>query len=259
MRPRLVIPMLLLIFGLLGAGLAQAELSQDGNVRISFSGGFTPRSLPRDRPAPVTVDIQGAIGTTDGSHPPAVQRIEIGLNRNGQISTQGLPACTSPLLQSTSTEVALSRCRPSLVGRGRFKADVQISSPSPVLATGKMLAFFGRSEGRRALLLHLYVTIPVRATFILPLTISHRAKGLFGTVLSAKIPTLAGGLGSVTQIDLTIGRSYSYRGQTHSFISASCPAPAGFPGVVFSLARGSFYFADGKKIDTTLTRDCRVR
>jgi hypothetical protein len=259
MRSRLLIPILLLILSMLGAGLAQAELSQDGNVRISFSGGFTPRSLPRDRPAPVTVDIQGEIGTTDGSHPPAVQRIEIGLNRNGEISTQGLPACTSPLLQSTSTEVALSRCRPSLVGRGRFKADVQISSPSPVLATGKLLAFYGRSEGKRALLLHLYVTIPVRATFILPLTISRRAKGLFGTVLSAKIPTLAGGLGSVTQIDLTIGRNYTYKGQPRSFISASCPAPAGFPGAVFSLAHGSFYFADGKKIGTTLTRDCRVR
>jgi hypothetical protein len=259
MRPRLLIPILLLVFGLLGAGLAQAELSQDGNVRISFSGGFTPRSLPRDRPAPVTVDIQGAIGTTDGSHPPAVQRIEIALNRNGKISTQGLPACTSPLLQSTSTEVALSRCRSSLVGRGRFKADVQISSPSPVLATGKMLAFFGRSEGKRALLLHLYVTIPVRATFILPLTISGTAKGKFGTVLSAKVPTLAGGLGSVTQIDLTVGRNYSYRGEPRSFISASCPAPAGFPGAIFTLARGSFYFADGKKIDTSLTRDCRVR
>ncbi len=259
MPPRFLIPVFLVVAGLLGAGLAQAELSQNGNVRISFSGGFTPHSLPRDRPAPVTVDIQGAIGTTDGSHPPAVQRIEIALNRNGRLSTQGLPACTSPRLQSTSSEVALNRCRPSLVGRGRFKADVQISSPGPVLASGTMLAFFGRSEGKRALLLHLYTTVPVRATFVLPLTISRQAKGKFGTVLSAKIPTLAGGLGSVTQIDLTIGRNYTYRGQPRSFISASCPAPAGFPGAIFSLARGSFYFVDGRKIDTTLARDCRVR
>jgi hypothetical protein len=259
MPRRLLIPLLLVGLGLLGAGLAQAELSQVGNVRISFSGSFSPHALPRDHPAPVTVDIQGSIGTADGSHPPAVRKIEIGLNRNGELSTQGLPACASPLLQSTSTQTALDRCRPALVGRGRFGAEVDFASANPVTATGKLLAFYGKDDGKPALLLHLYATTPVRATFVLPLKISDRAKGRFGTFLSAKIPTLAGGLGSVTEIDLTIGRDYTYRGSPRSFISASCPAPAGFPGAIFSLARGSFYFADGKRIDTTLSRDCRVR
>jgi hypothetical protein len=260
MPPRLLIPVLLVVFGLLGAGLAQAELSQDGNVRISFSGDFSPHSLPRHQLAPVTIDVKGAIGTTDGTHPPAVRRIEIAINRHGRLSTDGLPTCSGPLLQSTSSETALQRCRPALVGRGRFGAEVEFPSANPVLAIGTMLAFYGNGgNGRRAILLHLYTTTPVRTTFVLPLTISNRGGDLFGTVLSAKIPTLAGGLGSVTQIDLTIGRNYIFRGQRRSFISASCPAPAGFPGAVFSLARGSFYFADGKKIETTLARDCRVR
>jgi hypothetical protein len=259
MPSRLSIPLVAALLVLLGAGLARAELSQDGNVRISFKGDFAPRSLPRDRPAPLTVHVQGAIGTTDGSHPPAVRRIEIELNRNGKLSTEGLPACTGPLLQSTSTEEALQRCRPALVGRGGFKADVQFPNADSALASGRMLAFFGRKNGTPALLLHLYATAPARATFILPLTISRQGRGQFGTILTAQIPTLAGGVGSVTEIDLTIGRTYTYRGQRRSFISASCPAPAGFPGAVFTLARGSFYFVDGKKIDATLTRDCRVR
>ncbi len=66
-------------------------------------------------------------------------------------------------------------------------------------------------------------------------------------MLSAKIPTLAGGLGSVTEIDLTIGRTYNYRGQRRSFISASCAAPSGFTVGIFPLARGTFFFADGRK------------
>lgn len=259
MPPRLLILSFLAIFGLLGAGLAQAELSQEGNVRITFNGGFSPHSLPRYRPAPVTVDVEGSIATTDGTHPPAVRRIEIALNRHGRLSTQGLPACSGPLLQATSSEDALKRCRSALVGRGHFGAEVDFPNTGPIAATGTMLAFYGKSNGKQALLLHLYTTTPVRTTFILPLTISRRSKGLFGTVLSAKIPTLAGGLGSVTQIDLRIRREYAYRGQSRSFISASCPAPAGFSGVPFTLARGSFYFTDGKKIDTTLARDCRVR
>ncbi len=259
MRRPLLIPLLLILAGLLGVGLAQAKIEQKGNLRISFSGGFSPHSLPRDRLAPVTVAVKGEIGTTDGSHPPAVRRIEIAINRHGRLSTQGLPACSGPLLQSTSTETALQRCRPALVGRGRFAANVEFPNAEPVLANGAMLAFYGRSNGRRALLLHLYATTPVRATFVLPLVISNRGGELFGTTLSAKIPTLAGGLGSVTKIDLKIGRNYIYRGRPHSFISGSCPAPAGFPGAVFPLARGSFYFADGRRIDATLERDCRVR
>jgi hypothetical protein len=259
MSTRLLIPLCLVVLGLLGAGLAQAERIQEGNLQISFSGGFTPHALPRDRPAPVRIKIQGAIGTTDGTHPPAVRRIKIAVNRHGRLSTQGLPTCTGPLLQSTSTEAALNRCRPSLVGHGSFGADVEFPSTGPIAATGTMLAFYGKSNGQQALLLHLYITTPVRTTFVLPLTISHRSSDLFGTVLSARIPSLAGGLGSVTQIDLTIGRNYTYRGRLHSFISASCPAPAGFPGAIFSFARGSFYFADGRKLDTTLSRDCRVR
>jgi len=259
MSPRLLIPACLTALCLLGAALAQGEQRQSGNLRIAFSGGFVPHSLPRDRPAPITVHVEGAIGTTDGSHPPPVRRVEIALNRDGRLTTTGLPTCTSAQLQSTSSEAALARCGPSLVGRGHFGANVEFPSANPIPAAGRILVFYGTRKGRPALLLHLYGTAPVQATFVLPLQISHRDRGQFGTVLAAKIPTLAGGLGSVTEIDLRIGRTYAYRGQRLSFISASCAAPSGFTVAIFSLARGSFFFADGRRIDTTLARDCRVR
>src|SRR6201747_380558 len=165
MPRRLLIAAFLVVACLLGASLAQAELGQDGNVRISFSGDSSPRSLPRDHLAPVTIDVKGSIGTTDGTHPPAVRRIEIAINRHGLLSTQGLPACSGPLLQSTSTETALERCRPALVGRGHFGANVEFPNADPVLATGALLAFYRQSNGKQALLLHLYTTTPVRATF----------------------------------------------------------------------------------------------
>jgi hypothetical protein len=244
---------------LLGAGLAQGELRQAGNVRISFGGDFAPQSLPRDRLAPISVHVRGAIGTTDGTHPPPVRRVEIALNRNGKLTTAGLPACTGQLLQSTSTELALARCRDSLVGRGHFVAVVEFPAVAPFPAGGKMLAFYGRSRGGPALFLHLYITAPVQTTFILPLRIKQRATGQFGTTLAARIPTLAGGLGSVTEIDLTIGRTYTYKGERRSFVSASCAAPSGFTVGIFPLARGSFFFSDGRKIETTLARNCRVR
>jgi len=259
MSRRAAIPLVLLVAALLGAAVASAELSQKGTLRISFDGDISPRSLPRDHPAPVTLRVEGEIGTTDGSQPPPVQRIEIALNRAGRLSTVGLPACTAPLLQSTSTDVALERCRPALVGRGNFLANVQFPTTDPIPAGGRMLAFNGLQSGKRALFLHLYITSPVQVTFVLPLLISNTNEGQFGTLLSAKVPRLAGGLGSVTGIDLTVNRQYTYKGQRRSFISASCAAPSGFSGGIFTLAQGRFHFAGGEVLETTLTRNCQVR
>ncbi|HEY0319223.1 MAG TPA: hypothetical protein VGC49_13145 [Solirubrobacterales bacterium] len=258
MLRRLAIPMLLCAAGLAAAAVADGELSQSGNVRISFDGGFSPNSLPRDRPVPVTVRIEGSIATTDGSHPPPLKRLEIELNRAGRLQSRGLPICATPILQSTSTETALRRCRPALVGRGSFRADLSFE-PSGVPAKGTILAFNARHQGKSALLLHLYGTVPVRATLVLPLTISHPKNGQFGTLLAADVPKLAGGFGSITKIELKIGREYGYRGIRRGYVSASCAAPSGFTGASFAFARGDFAFAGGQTLRTTLTRDCRVR
>lgn len=259
MGKRLFILAALALVAVLGSVAAQAEIRQVGNLRISFSGGFSPHALPRERPAPIALDVAGKISTTDGTHPPALSRIEIGLNRNGRLSTVGLPDCTTGDLQTSTTEIALERCRPALVGRGHFKAEFEFPGLGPVPAAGPILAFNGRLAGKPALFFHLYTANPARFTFVLPLTITRKAKGRFGTILSGDIPKLASGLGSVSQIDLEIDRSYTYKGQRRSYLSASCSAPAGFPGASFSLARGSFQFADGRTIDATLSRACTVR
>ena len=138
MRRRIAIPLLLALAALTAlAAVATAEIAQKGNLRISFDGSFTPHSLPRDKPAPITVSVAGAIATTDGSHPPALRQLEIALNRNGRISTRGLPACSSPLLQSTNTAAGAA---PLPAGRRRPRQLPRRSSPP---AKGK-----SRSKGR---------------------------------------------------------------------------------------------------------------
>ena len=44
---------------------------------------------------------------------------------------------------------------------------------------------------------------------------------------------------------MRLRRIYTYRGQQHSYVSAGCAAPAGFPGAVYPFARANFKFADG--------------
>jgi hypothetical protein len=240
---------------------ARAEQLEVEHVRIAFDGGFSPHALPRQRPVPVDVTIDGSIGTTDGSAPPALQRLRIALNRHGTLTTRGLPSCRGPLLQSTTSQAAMKRCRPALVGHGSFGAGVYSSpsSASLVPVRGKILAFNGTQDGRRVIFLHLYGTVPITATFVLALAISHPPDGQFGTVLTARIPKIAGGTGSITSVDLKIGRRYGYRGHRLGYVSASCAAPAGFPGALFSFARADFYLAGHRHLHTTLTRDCKVR
>ena len=75
--------LLLLSIGALAAG-AHADVVQSGDVRVNFHADFSPIALPRDRTAPITVEVGGKVSTTDGSHPPALRQMRIELNRGGQ-------------------------------------------------------------------------------------------------------------------------------------------------------------------------------
>jgi hypothetical protein len=60
-------------------------------------------------------------------------------------------------------------------------------------------------------------------------------------------------------VSLSLQRTFKYKGRIHSYLSAGCPAPAGFPGTTFSFAKASFGFEDGRILSGTLTRTCRAR
>ncbi len=250
---------LLLAAVLFGAAVAHGEIFGGNGLFIKFGGGFAPRSLPRDRDVPVTVHLNTTIKTGDGSVPPQLRQISFGVNRYGHITVKGLPTCGSAELESTSSAVALSRCKGALVGHGGFDANVAFPNREPFPVHGQMLAFNGRSHGKPAILLHVYASKPADVTVVLAFAVHHPKKGKFGTVLSATVPKLASDLGYVTDVSLVFDRRYSYQGKRYSFLSARCAAPSGFPGAIFSFTRGIFTFADGKKIVTTLTRNCVVR
>jgi hypothetical protein len=258
MRRRVVTSLLIALLAVGGSAVASAETVQEDGLRVTFDADFTPHTLPRDKPAPVSVKVEGKVATADGSHPPALRWLEIKLHRDGRLDASGLPACSAPSLQSTSTATALERCRSSLVGQGSFHAVVSLGREIPT--SGKILAFNSRRAGKQALVLHLFAGTPVRFTLVVPLTIGRLEEGQFGTILRAKIPKLAGGLGSVTEIDLTIGRRYSFRGKRRSYVSATCSAPKSLPGGVFNFARANFRFEGHQAINPpALLRDCSVR
>jgi hypothetical protein len=255
-RPIVVLALLLVIAAGLAAG-AGAEVVQSGNLRVSFHASFAPHALPRERPAPISIEVEGKILTTDGSQPPPLKRLRVELSRAGLIDTRGLSACKASTLQSTSSDQALERCGAAQVGHGTFKAQLEISG-RPIPVNGRALVFNGVVAGSPGMLIHIFIARPVRLTMVVPLRITKQ-KGEFGTVLSTTVPNLAGGFGSVTELRLRIGRKFAYGGRQHSYLSAACAAPAGFSGGVFAFARGAFEFTEGRTMHAVLTRNCQVR
>jgi hypothetical protein len=254
---RTVIVVLLIAASLVAA--AQGDPLQKESLRVKFDARIAPSSLPRERPAPVTLKLSGEIGTTDGSRPPALSELSVAFNRAGRLSLRGLPICAPNKIQQTTTEAALAACPGALVGHGSFGANVDFPGAPAIPAHGKVLVFNAHLHGHASLLLHLYGSSPVRAAFVLPFAVSHLAHGAFGVSLSAQIPKLASGLGYVTELKLAIGRRYGFAGQRRSVLSASCALPPGFTALPIDLAKARFSFDDGRKVTGDVGGECQVR
>jgi hypothetical protein len=239
------------------ASLAGAEVAQEGNLRVSFIGGIAPHSLPRQGVAPVKATLGGEIKTTDGLAPPQLRTISLAINKNGKLDYRGLPACHYHQIQPASTDEAIETCPDSVIGKGHFKANVVLPEQSPFPSSGEVVAFNGIFHGDHVVFAHVYGTVPLPQSSVLIFRLA-RAPGTYGTTLTAELPQVAAEWGYVSEVSLSLKRTFKYRGRIHSYLSAGCPAPAGFPGTTFSFAKASFGFEDGRTLSGTLTRSCRA-
>jgi hypothetical protein len=235
-----------------------ADVTQEGTLRVKFAGKLAPKRLPRSGLAPVAVSLSGKITTTDKSTPPQLERITMAINRHGRLNPTGLKRCRYHQIQPASTSEALKACRESLIGTGRFEANVALPDQSPFPSNGAVLAFNGSLHGKPVIYAHIYGTKPVPISQLVPFHI-HRIEGTYRVVLTAELPRVAAEWGYVSGLSLTLKRTYRYRGKERSYLSAGCPAPRGFESAIYPFARAAFGFDDGRVLRSTLTRTCRVR
>lgn len=245
-------------FTLTLCSVAAGEVAQSGPLRVSFSGSINPRKLPRSGKAPIKVSVGTKITTTSTKKAPQLRTLEIAINKNGVFDTRGLPICPLDVLQPSTTSEALQNCRRSLVGEGLFEAKVLLKGQSSFPSKGKLYAFNSRIHGRPAILAHVYGTQPAPASFTLIFEV-RKAKGTFGTVLISNLPEVTADSGYVTGLSMTLGKTFSAHGQRHSYVSAGCPAPKGFPGAVFPFAKATLAFDGGRRVSEVLTRSCAAR
>jgi hypothetical protein len=239
--------------------LAQAEISQEGNLRVTVSGKLKPKRLPRQGTAPISVSVGGEIATTDQTPPPQLRALRIELNRNGRLDYEGLPTCEYARIQPGSSGHALASCRSSLVGKGDFSAEITLAGQETYSSKGRLLVFNSTRGGKPVLYGHIYSPRPFATSFVIVFEVVRLRKGTYGIALNAPLPAAMRAWGRLTSIGMTLNRRFHYEGKSHSYISSGCPAPKGFPGAVFPLARTSFAFTGGTELSSVLSGNCKVR
>jgi hypothetical protein len=266
-RRRLVTFLTTLFAALLGVAVAAAivvggaggETVRQGALQVSFGGSVAPRVLPRTATTPISVGIRGQVRALAGGPPPSLRRIAIEVNRLGVLDRTGLPVCPLGRLRASSTEDALAACRGALVGEGRVSGVLVLPEQTPARFGGRVVAFNGRlPDGRPGILAHLYTARPAPLSFVLAFSLG-RAHGTYGTRLVATVPAKTRRTAHITSFALRLHRIYMVDGERRSYLSAGCPAPAGFPSASFPLVRASYGFVGEKTVSDTLVRTCRAR
>jgi hypothetical protein len=233
------------------SALAKPEVFQVGNLFLVDNGGISPSKLPKHHQAPISANLNGRIGTTDGSHPPAVEAVVADFDKTIQVNAKGLPACKGGQLVARSTADAKTACPDAIVGSGEGEVEVEFPEQTPFTAKGPIVLFNGGVHGGTTLLLiHTYVAVPAPTAVVATVKLTRIHRGHYGIHAVAQIPPIAGGSGSVTRFKITIGRKFTtYRGKKESYLTASCPTGHYF-------AEGKALFANGPTLKITHVLPC---
>jgi hypothetical protein len=234
-------------------GLAIGERVQLGNIVVDVGGGFHPTTLPKHSFAPISLSASGDVSTLDGSLPPPAHTVDIDWDRNGRLTTQGLPQCNPSKIENTTTPGALAVCRRALVGVGFASGMVAFPDQAPFPASSKVLAFNGTPRGGHpVLLLHAYAYVPAPTTFVVPVDITKEHAGRYGYHSSLTAPVIAGGYGVITHFDIKLNRRYTFKGRNLTYLAARCADGR-------LQARGTVTFTDGSSLTGSVFRPCHAR
>ena len=230
--------------------IAKPEVVRVGNLFIRDNGGISPSRLPRDKQAPISASLSGTIGTTDGSHPPAIKTIKLDIDKTIQVNAKGLPVCRYGQLTNRPTAAAKDTCPHAIVGSGNGAVEIAFPDQAPFTGTGQIVAFNGGvHNGTTLLLLHAYVSIPAPTAVVVKTEITHIHSGHYGLHTLTQIPSLAAGDGSATKFKLRLGRTFADKGKRESYLTASCPT-----GHYFT--KGRVLFSDGTLLGITHVLQC---
>jgi hypothetical protein len=202
---------------------AQTIYVEVGVVKTTFSASVKPKALPQSKRGPIAVRLSSQIVDLGGGHIPAIARATIGIDRSLSVDARGIPACSAGQLENQTTESAEAVCGRAIVGSGSVSFEISAGG-QPVVAESRLLAFNGGAAGRTTtVLVHAYISTPVAQAIVVPITLTRLAKGGYGMLAQATIPTIAGGSGSLARFELSLRRLVATTtGKRHGYLVARC-------------------------------------
>jgi hypothetical protein len=232
------------VLALLGASAmaAAAPVSvMPFGVEAILSGGPIPDKLPARKPAPVSFLLAERVQTSDGSHPPALQELEVELDRHFAVAVDGLPSCR-PGLQYQGMAIT-EQCGRARVGGGRI--DIEVAFPEQPLkqVEGRLQVFNGgTARGRTTFWLYVSFPAPINGSMFIPLNFRNHPNGRYELQGTLEMPKIANGAASLTYFGARFRKG---------IFSAACPG-----GKLQEHATNRF--ADGSVRNAALVRVCRA-
>lgn len=240
----------LALAGLVACGSAYGLRADIGNTSVSATATLLPRTLPKRTNAPITLSSITRIGTSDGSTPPILQKMEFLLDKHGAIETKGVPVCTVAKLAETTPRVARKRCAGALVGEGTGKAEVDIPGKPPFSISSPISFFNGpKVGGQPSLIAHAYETVPEPKTLLMPIVVERVSIGRYGFRVKVELPEIAGGYGAPTLAEAKIGKTFKRGGKSVGYVNAHCEGGR-------LQVQGTLRFKGGDFFPATLTSPC---
>lgn len=238
---------------LLGGGAAAYALTGEfENTVVSATATLMPRELPAHGGAPVTLSSITRIKNKDGSRPGALSSIVFQLDKHGFVETKGLPVCTTAKLEETTPSVARKRCAGALVGTGTGRAKVTLPGQATKEISSPLSFFNGpKSGGKPTLIAHAYETVPAPKTLLVPIVIERVSHGRYGFEAKVTLPEIAGGYGSATLAEASLGRTFKRGGKEVGYLNAYCSGGR-------LQVHGSLSFSNGDFFPATLTSPCHT-
>lgn len=251
-RPRNITIAVLFTAGAILAGVmasANAARVQIGPLIVITDGGFKPQKLPRHSYAPISFWGHADIRTVRGTPPPALKHVMLEFDRDGKLTTTGLPICQPASIENATPQAARQRCKGAIVGTGHAAATVVLPGSGPIEVESPLTLFNGpREGGNPTVLAHAQTTYPSVETYVVTAPIERRG-GAYSYRTAFDVPPIAGGHGVLTHVDVRVGKRFRAGGAERSYVSARCST-----GVFRT--HGLFYFADGNVLSGDVFRAC---
>ena len=175
------------------------------NTRITATPA--PMPVPSEGRIPVSLRLVDSIWTDDGSHPPAATEVRFELDEQLRFDMADVSICkpTSRIPRDQTP------CDEGKVAAGRIQVEIQFPEEPPIRVLGDATAY---KTGPRSMTIFAYLSAPVTGMLSFPMTVNRGAPGIYGLEVTASIPKVADGSGSLTYLGLRFRKG---------LFSAACP------------------------------------